>query len=411
DERQLGRVHAQLAHLCLDTEDVDGALSWATSALGLAKAVGDRELEVSVQTIVAFARFQKGDSEGRRQLELIRARAAEADLEQHVCQADAWLIGAALQQRDYTRASAYLAPALGFASERGIELFRGYLLAYQAQVDLDLGGWDAATETARLILSEPRRSRIPKIIALAVIGRVRARRGDPDVWPALDDALSLADTGDGAGACARIGGGGAEAAGLGGDLERIERETAAVFAFARQCRSPWVVAELAAWRRRAGLDDQLPDSEMAGPYALEVAGAWQAAAARWRELDCPYEAALALAESGDPDPMRDAVEELQRLTARPAAAIIARQLRERGIRGMPRGSRQRTRENPAGLTARELEVLSLLVEGLRNSEIASRLVVSEKTAEHHVSAILRKLSVGSRGEAAAAAVRLGLTRS
>src|SRR5262249_24324699 len=280
-----------------------------------------------------------------------------------------------------------------------------------AQVDLDLGRWDAAAETAGLILGEPRRSRIPKIIALAVIGRVRARRGDPDVWQPLDEALSLADMSDELVACESVAVARAEAAWLAGDLEGIERETAAVFAFARRCRAPWVVAELAAWRRRAGLDDQLSDSEMAGPYALEVAGAWQAAAARWRELDCPYEAALALAESGDPDPMRDAVEELQRLAARPAAAIIARRLRERGVRGIPRGSRQRTRENPAGLTARELAVIPLLVEGLRNSEIAARLVVSEKTVEHHVSAILRKLAVRNRGEAAAAAVRLGLTRS
>src|SRR5262249_10837533 len=153
--------------------------------------------------------------------------------------------------------------------------------------------------------SEPRRSRIPKIIALAVTGQVRARRGDPDVWPALDEALSLADVSDELGACAPVAVARAEAAWLAGDLEGIERETGGGFGFGREGRSPWVVAELAAWRRRAGLDDQLSDSEMAGPYALEVAGAWQAAAARWRELDCPYEAALALAESGDPDPMRD----------------------------------------------------------------------------------------------------------
>ncbi|MGZ4312712.1 MAG: response regulator transcription factor, partial [Solirubrobacteraceae bacterium] len=92
--------------------------------------------------------------------------------------------------------------------------------------------------------------------------------------------------------------------------------------------------------------------------------------------------------------------------ARPAAAIVARALRERGARGVPRGPRPRTRANPAGLTGRELEVLDLLAEGLRNAEIAQRLVVSDKTAEHHVSAVLRKLGVRSRAEAAAAAARL-----
>ena len=87
---------------------------------------------------------------------------------------------------------------------------------------------------------------------------------------------------------------------------------------------------------------------------------------------------------------------------------MARKLRERGVRGVPRGPRPRTRANPGGLTARELEVLALLAKGLQNAAIAAQLVVSEKTVDHHVSAILRKLDVRTRGEAAAEAARLGL---
>ncbi len=102
------------------------------------------------------------------------------------------------------------------------------------------------------------------------------------------------------------------------------------------------------------------------------------------------------------------MEALNALGARPAAAIVARRLRERGVRGVPRGPRSTTRQNPVGLTARELEVLALLSEGLRNAQIAERLVVSEKTVDHHVSAILRKLDVQTRSQASAHAIRLGL---
>ena len=75
---------------------------------------------------------------------------------------------------------------------------------------------------------------------------------------------------------------------------------------------------------------------------------------------------------------------------------------------VPRGSSPATRANPGGLTDRQLDVLALLVDGLSNADIAARLVISRKTADHHVSAILGKLDVRSRGEAVAAARRLGL---
>src|SRR4029450_3376797 len=73
----------------------------------------------------------------------------------------------------------------------------------------------------------------------------------------------------------------------------------------------------------------------------------------------------------------------------------------------PRRPRPRTRANPAGLTDRQLEVLALLAEGLTNAEIADRLVVSVRTVDHHVAAVLAKLNVGSRREAARAAAALG----
>jgi DNA-binding NarL/FixJ family response regulator len=162
------------------------------------------------------------------------------------------------------------------------------------------------------------------------------------------------------------------------------------------------------WRRQIGFHDEVPADAVPEPFRLLLARDWERAAESWRRLDCPYEAALALAESDDAQTARRGIEQLQQLGASAAVSIVTRRLRERGVRGLPRGPRPRTRENPAGLTARELEVLALLAEGLRNVQIAEKLVVSVKTVDHHVGAILRKLGVRTRGEAVAEAARLGL---
>ena len=161
------------------------------------------------------------------------------------------------------------------------------------------------------------------------------------------------------------------------------------------------------WRHRAGLPyeggERLPP-----PYRAELSGDVRAASAFWGSRACRYDAALALASSEVEDDLRESLRALQGLGARPAAAIVARRLRERGARGVQLGPRAPTRSNPAGLTARQLDVLALLTRGDRNADIAAKLFLSEKTVDHHVSAILRKLGVHTRGQAAAEAARLGI---
>jgi DNA-binding NarL/FixJ family response regulator len=99
---------------------------------------------------------------------------------------------------------------------------------------------------------------------------------------------------------------------------------------------------------------------------------------------------------------------LRHLGAHATARIVARRLRELGAHDLPHGPRASTLSNSAYLTARELEVLELIILGLRNADIAARLYLSTKTVEHHVSAILAKLDAHSRAEAVRVAYQRGL---
>jgi DNA-binding NarL/FixJ family response regulator len=143
---------------------------------------------------------------------------------------------------------------------------------------------------------------------------------------------------------------------------------------------------------------EAPDTD--DPYALRATGDWRAAARRWEQLGCPFERAAALADADDEEALLVAMKLADDLGAVPLADRVRRRLRGRGIKGVPRGPQAATRANPAGLTARQLDVLELVREGLTDAEIAQRLVLSVKTVNHHVAAILTKLGADNRREAA-----------
>ena len=412
---ELAMAYSNLAQLGMLASNIDEAVAWGGQAIELAESLGETETLVHALNNVGTAELCAGRPAGRPMLERSLALARANGLEEHVARAYTNLAWIALDQREYLLAARYREEGIRYCAERDLDTLRLYLLVSLARADFEQGRWTEATRTVEVVLRDPRTAPVSRIKALAVLGRVRARRGDPEVWPPLDEALAL---GTGTGELQRLGPvavARAEAAWLQDDAAAARAVVEDALDVAEQAGGqawPWVVGELAFWLWRLGGPDRLataglPDG-VAAPFVLQMAGAWEAAADRWRALGCPYEAAAALADSDQEPQLRAALTELERLGARPLAAAVARKLRELGVRGLARGPRPATRANPANLTAREAEVLALVTEGLRNTEIARRLFVSPKTVDHHVSAILAKLGVRDRGEAARAAAQLGI---
>lgn len=400
--RELAMAYGTVAQLAQIDLDLVTAADWAEQARELGERLGEPEIVAYALTTAGLADAIAGGPLDRLQQSL--SLALEHRLGEQVGRAYGALAFAAVRRLAWADADAWLEQGLRHAVEENLDGSRLYLLGWRAAASLARCRFGDAAADAESALAHPD-ARLSRAWALLILARLRARLGDPDVWEPLREVRVLTEH-DSEQKRVPTNIVSAEAAFLAGDQARARLEAAPLTVAELVDRT--IAGDLAVWRRRIGFPPE-ETGEVSQRFALELEGSHEAASAVWLELECPYDAALALAGSAEEESLRRAHELLVEIGTRPAAGIVARRLRERGATRVARGPRRATRENPGGLTARELEVLALLAGGLRNADIAERLFVSKRTVDHHVSSILRKLEVSTRGEAVAAAGRLGLS--
>ena len=397
------RVEASLRMLNRDCAE---SAEWSRKSIALARAFDDKErLCFALGTLGAALLFIDYEA-GCRQLEQALEMAIAEELPVAAANAMLNLGSGAGELMQLPAAERWLRAAVAYSVERELDLSAQYCSAWIAGCAVLSGHWDAAAERSNDVLARPTAT-IARLTALLALGRLRTRRGDPGADEALDEALVLTGSTHTVQRIAPVRAARAEAAFMRGDMDAVAVEAQAALPIALRQQHPWFIGELAFWCWRAGVLDDVPTC-CAEPYALQMSGRWREAAAAWGRLGCPFEEARALAD-GDTDAQAQALAIFERLGARPALESLRRRLHDAGVRGLARGARNSTRKSAYGLTLRELQVLELLCEGLRNAEIAERLCRSVRTVDHHLAAVFAKLGVDSRMAAIQVAQRAGLS--
>jgi DNA-binding CsgD family transcriptional regulator len=397
---ELAMAYCNRADLDMECHEADSAISWAQRAIALAESWGNSSILGEALNTLGTVRLIGGDISGWADLQRSLQLALSDGVPERVAGCYTNLGAMAVSARRYELASRYFSEGLAYCEEYDLDAVWPYMVAYRARLRFEQGQWSVASVDLESVLRHPGTTAVSRIPALRILGHLRTRRGDLDASSPLEEARSLAGPNPELQRFGTLAAVRAEAAWLAGDLDGVVREAQPAYESVCRRRDPRMKGELAAWLWRAGALKQQP-TDISEPYAQEISGDWRGAARSWDALGCPYEYAGILASYGTEMDQLEALAILEQLGAAPAAVVLRKQMKARGVRSIPRGARESTRHHPLGLTRREAEILALMSDGLRNSAMATHLFVSTKTVDHHVSAILAKLDVASRTEAIA----------
>jgi DNA-binding CsgD family transcriptional regulator len=403
-------AYSNMSQLKMLSDQTEECIFWGEKAIAIARELDDEETlahalnNVGSALMTIQSSMPKGIGLVQQSLEI----ALKNSFHEHAARAYTALGSNGVTMKNYLFAKNKLEEGINYCEERDLDSFKLYMLAWKARLNLETGYWNEAFSLANNLLKKENLLPITKIGALAVVATIKIRRGDQDALPLLLEAKALAfET---------------------MELQRIIPALSALLEYEWITGKINIEAEaldqtinmigklekmtkknkLYYWLRKAR-KEYLPLKERYEGYDVSNVTMVREEAALWEKSGCPYEQALALFE-GNEDDKRKAITILHKLGASAVYEKLKQEMRNSGIKKIPRGIRENTRANAAQLTDRELDILLLLKQSMQNKEIASNLFISAKTVDHHISSILFKLDVTSRVKAVQEAIRLEILK-
>ena len=400
--RELALAYSNASQLAMLADRSDEATEAARRAIDLAGEIDEPVVLTHALNNLGTALWSSGDASGQAIVEQALEVALAQGFSEHASRAYCNLTWQLLLDLRPREAAQHVEAGIRHAEQAEHVVFWKYLHVERGLVALADTRWADAVADARVGLDATNPIRCT---ALFVLGRSTLRTGNP-AQDLVDECWSLGRALDELQRTAPAAALACEAAWLRGDLATVREIGGPAYDEATRLGSRSWRTELGHWLVMAG--ERVDLSDLDHPYAALAHGDWRAAAVGWARAGYPYEEAMALTRAPEVDVALDGLARLDALGGVALAARVRDDLRERGVR-VPRGPSAATRGNVGGLTPRQVDVLTLVAEGLSNAEIADRLVLSVRTVDHHVAAILQKLDSHSRSEAVGRAAELGWT--
>jgi DNA-binding CsgD family transcriptional regulator/tetratricopeptide (TPR) repeat protein len=405
--KELGMAYSMRSQVYFLNSVNDQAIYWGEKALEIAELFDDVETRVHAMTNIATTRLLTGDHLARPMMELALAIALANDLHEHAARVYTNYAEYAILVRDWALAERILTEGLAFDAKHNLRSWTYYLVGRQAQMHLDQGRLEEASLIARGALSIDRLTavmRFPAMIALAV---AQSRLGGIEALGLLEQSLTLALELKEPQNIIPARFGLIEHFALTNDIAAAQGQLADLIQETPDCFSPWDRAQVGIWGRRLGV--RIPgsfDCVASAAQAFELSGDWLQSMSSHESVGTPMEpvfvALFVPPERANPAFVR-AIAICEQIGSNAGGAAIRNRAEALGIAHVlprtKRGPYNAVKNHPLGLSAKEVEVLSLMVEGANNPEIAATVNRSRRTIEHHVSAILGKMGVTNRLEA------------
>ncbi len=386
---------------------MDAAVDWGSRALKLEEQNPNPEIRVHALNNVGSALVLRGDERGEALLYESLELAIKHDFHEHAARAYTNFSDYCVRYKKLDMAEKLIADGITFDSSFDLDSWTYYLLGIQSQLRMEQGRLEDAETISEGVLGMGKLTLLMKLPALTVLARTQLRLGRTGYKKHLSQSLENSFATDELQYIIPARFSAIEAAWLHNDKGSAYAHLKWLSDLDVSNLDHWRAGEMAEWIHRFGFDLKSESSlTLPEPYRLELENNYLQAAELWMSMGMPYNSALSLAQVE----FDDAAEALPRayrifesIGAREAVMKVREKAAEYGLLNkLPRSRRgpyKKTRQHPAGLTAKEQEVLNYLITGSSNQEIANQLSRSQRTVENHVSSILSKLKVTNRMEA------------